>query len=122
MRRTLSVIVSIVLLAGSETPSVFAKDQDEVKKLTDRLLAVPTIRTESGFKASVLVRPGHLYDPVWLMSHNGSVWTNDDGGEEGDKGSQIVAIGKNGALSVVVGLGRLLPATGIGIAPAGFGA
>jgi hypothetical protein len=102
------------------TPFVFATD--EIKRLTDRLLAVPPIRTEPGFTASVLVRPGHLYDPVWLMTHNGSVWTNDDGGEEGDKGSQIVAIGKNGALSVVVELGRLLPVTGMGIAPAGFGA
>ena len=120
MRRTLSMLVSVVLLASGGTPPTFA--QDEVKKLTDRLLAAPTIHTEPGFTASVLVKPGHLYDPVWLMSHNGSVWTNDDGGEKGDRGSQIVAVGKNGALSVVVGLGRLLPVTGMGIAPAGFGA
>ena len=32
-----------------------------------------------------------------------------------------MAIGKDGAISVVVKLGRLLPVTGFGIAPAGFG-
>ena len=120
MRRMLSVIGSIVLLAGMGTPLAVA--QDELKGLMERLLAKPTIQTESGFTASVLVPPGQLYDPVWLMSHNGTVWTNDDGGVEGDKGSQIVAIGKDGALSVVVGLGRLLPTTGFGIAPERFGA
>jgi hypothetical protein len=120
MKKTLSVCLGIVLLACCETPSALAKD--EIQKLTDRLLAVPTIRTEPGFTASVLVKPGHLYDPVWLMAHDGVVWTNDDGGEEGDKGSQIVAISKTGTLSVVVGLGRQLPVTGFGIAPVGFGA
>ena len=70
MRRTFSVLVSTVLLVGIGAPLVFAKD--EVKRLTDRLLAVPTIRTEPGFTASVLVKPGYLYDPVWLMAHNGA--------------------------------------------------
>lgn len=120
MLRILGVLWSAVLLAGIRTPPAFA--QDEVQGLLERLLAVPAIRTEPGFTATVLVQPGHLYDPVWLMTQNGTVWTNDDGGEEGDKGSQIVAIGKDGALSVVVGLGRLLPTTGFGIAPEGFSA
>jgi hypothetical protein len=120
MRGILSVVWSIMLLAGVGTPPALA--ENELKGLLDRLLAKPTIQTEAGFTASVLVPPGKLYDPVWLMSHNGAVWTNDDGGEEGDKGSQIVAIGKDGALSVVVALGRLLPTTGLGVAPAGFGA
>jgi len=71
MRRVLSIIGSLVLLTGSGTSLAFAKD--ELKGLMERLLAVPKIRAESGFKASVLVPPGHLYDPVWLMSHNGEV-------------------------------------------------
>lgn len=119
MHRILSIFGSGLLLVGIATLPALAKD--ELKGLLDRLLAAPTIQTESGFNASILVPPGELYDPVWLMSHNGAVWTNDDDGEEGDKGSQIIAIGKDGNLSVVVGLGRLLPTTGFGIAPAGFG-
>ena len=119
MRRILSVFCSIGLVAGMGTPLTFA--EDELKGLLDRLLATPEIQTESGFSASVLVPPGQLYDPVWLMAHDDSVWTNDDGGEEEGKGSQIVAIGKDGTTSVVVKLGRLLPVTGFGIAPAGFG-
>lgn len=119
MRRILSLLGSVMLLAAAGTQSVFARD--ELKELMARVLAVPKIRAESGFKAAVLVRPGQLYDPVWVATHNGAVWTNDDGGEEGDKGSRIVAISKTGALSDVVGLGRMLPVTGFGIAPEGFG-
>lgn len=119
MRKIVSIFWSGLLLAGSATSLVFA--EDELKGLLDRLLAAPAIQTEAGFTASLLVPPGKLYDPVWLMAHNDAVWTNDDGGEEGDKGSQIVAIGKDGTTSVVVKLGRLLPTTGFGIAPAGFG-
>jgi hypothetical protein len=120
MRKNFATLGGLVLLASVGSRLAFAKD--ELKGLVARLLAVPKIRAESGFTASVLVPPGNLYDPVWLMAHNGVVWTNDDGGEEGDKGSQIVAIGKDGKLSVVVELGRLLPTTGFGIAPEGFGA
>src|SRR5438093_6438531 len=120
MRKTFAILGSLVLLASVGSQLAFAKD--ELEGLVAPLLAVPKIRAESGFTASVLVPPGNLYDPVWLMAHNGVAWTNDDGGEEGDKGSRIVAVGKDGKLSVVVELGRLLPTTGFGIAPEGFGA
>ncbi len=120
MHKIFTAIWATILLVGLGTPLVSAKD--ELKSLTDRLLASPTIHTESGFTASVLVPPGQLYDPLWMVSQNGEVWLNDDGGEEGDKGSRIMAIGKDGALSVIVALGRSLPTTGFGIAPEGFGA
>ncbi len=120
MQRIFTILGSLMLIAGVGSQPAFARD--ELKELMARVLAVPKIQTESGFKASLLVRPGQLYDPVWVMTHNGAVWTNDDGGEEGDKGSRIVAISKAGKLSDVVGLGRMLPVTGFGIAPEGFGA
>ena len=124
MGKIFCIVWSGLLLASSTTSLVFAEDErkGELTGLLDRLLAAPAIQAEAGFSASVLVPPGQLYDPVWLMAHNGAVWTNDDGGEEGDKGSQIVALGKDGTTSVVVELGRLLPVTGFGVAPAGFGA
>lgn len=99
-------------------PPVAAAEADGVVK---RLLASPTITPAVGFRADLLTAPGQLYDPLWLQHHDGAVWLNDDGGEEGDKGSRIVAIGRDGKVAVVVGLGRLLPVTGYGFAPASFG-
>ena len=34
------------------------------KGVVDRLLAPPTIQTEPGFAAKVLIPPGQLYDPL----------------------------------------------------------
>ena len=49
------------------------------------------------------------------------MWFNDDGGEEGDKGSRILALASDGSLRVVVALGRMLPVTGYDFAPPAFG-
>lgn len=87
-----------------------------------RLLAPPTIHGEAGFKAHLLVPPGQLYDPLFMIPRrNGMVWLNDDGGEEDESGSRILAVTREGKVSVVVGLGKLLPVTGVDLAPSGFG-
>jgi len=86
------------------------------------LLASPTVRAEAGFTARLLVAPGQLYDPVFMVPRSdGSVWLNDDGGEQDATGSRIMAISNTGKVSTVVGLGKLLPVTGWDIAPSGFG-
>lgn len=94
---------------------------DEVGALLTRLLQAPTITPAQEFAASMLVAPGKLYDPLWMHRHGDEIWLNDDGGEEGDKGSRILAIADDGSLRVVVALGRLLPVTGFDFAPASFG-
>ena len=119
MKKIRHVLMSLVLLGGMLGTSAFA--DEEIKGLIDRLLAASEVTTEAGFSASMLVPPGELYDPLWMIPHNGTVWLNDDGGEEGDKGSRIMAVGKDGTVSVVVALGRLLPTTGYDVAPQGFG-
>ncbi len=100
------------------TPSFAA---EEVKGLLDRLMAAPTIETEAGFQAEMFIPPGEFYDPLWPHPQGDAVWLNDDGGEEGEKGSRIVSISKDGQISELVGLGRLLPTTGYGVAPESFG-
>ena len=100
------------------TPSFAA---EEVKGLLDRLMAAPTIETEAGFQAEMFIPPGEFYDPLWPHPQGDAVWLNDDGGEEGEKGSRIVSISKDGQISELVGLGRLLPTTGFGVAPESFG-
>jgi hypothetical protein len=113
-------ILALFISAGLLCSHAFA--QEEIQALLDRLLARPTITAESGFSATLLVPPGQLYDPLWMLPQDGAVWLNDDGGEEGEKGSRILSVTKDGTVSVLVGLGRLLPTTGFDVAPEGFGA
>ena len=110
MNKIQRVMTSLVLIGSGLGTSAFSAFADEeIKGLIDRLLAPSKVTTEPGFSASMLVPPGELYDPLWMIPHNGTVWLNDDGGEEGDKGSRIMAIGQDGAVSVVVALGAYCP-------------
>jgi hypothetical protein len=114
-RRLWEVVVGVVLVG------VPVLAQDEMQKLTSRLLAPPAIKAEAGFTAKLLIPPGHLYDPLWMLPRDGTIWMNDDGGEEKDKGSRLLAIDQQGKISVLAGLGKLLPVTGFDVAPASFG-
>ena len=104
--------------APSAAPSAA---QDELDRVLERLMATPNIEVEDGFTARVLIPPGELYDPLFMRDHEGEIWMNDDGGEEGDKGSKIVAVDAEGGISTVIALGRLLPVTSFDIAPSSFG-
>jgi hypothetical protein len=95
--------------------------QAELRRVIAILMAPPKIVAAPGFKAHLLVPPGQLYDPLFPFMYDGAVWLNDDGGVVGDKGSRILAVSPAGQVSVVVGLGKLLPVTGVDLAPAGFG-
>ncbi len=119
LRHACCLATTILGLGGLST-QVFAAE--EVKGLLERLMAAPTIKTVEGFRADMLVPPGEFYDPLWLHLQGDSIWLNDDGGEEGEKGSRIVSISKEGKISELIGLGRLLPVTGYDVAPASFGA
>ncbi|MGE0822765.1 MAG: hypothetical protein AB7G75_23865 [Candidatus Binatia bacterium] len=111
----------ITALAGVSLLNTPALAEEEVKGLLDRLMAAPTVKAEEGFRAEMLIPPGEFYDPLWLHAQGDAVWLNDDGGEEGEKGSRLVSISKAGKISELVGLGRLLPVTGYGVAPESFG-
>lgn len=120
MHRGHRLIVALGISWGVCWTSAFAAE--EVKGLLDRLMAAPTIEAEAGFNAEMFIPPGEFYDPLWPHPQGDAVWLNDDGGEEGEKGSRIVSISKDGQISELVGLGRLLPTTGYGVAPESFGA
>lgn len=60
------------------------------QQLLDRLMTTPTIQTATGFTAKVVVPPGQMYDPLMMHLHEEAVWLNDDGKEEGDKGSRLL--------------------------------
>jgi len=118
MRKFLRVVVGLCVSGGVVFP---ARAEEELQKLINRLLAPPTIQAEPGFIAKLLVPPGHLYDPLWLVPRAGAMWTNDDGREEKDKGSRLFAITREGQISVLADIGKLLPVVGFDVAPQNFG-
>ena len=95
---------------------------EELNQLLARLLAVPTIQTEAGFSASVLIPPGSLYDPFDLHASGATLWVSDDGKEAGDKGGRILTVNTSGAVSVVADIDALLPPVALDMAPPSFGA
>ncbi len=114
MKKLLAWSAAAALIAGG-----FGLLKNNVAMAKD---AAPAIKAEAGFAAKVLVPPGTLYDPLWTAPHGDVVWLNDDGGEKDDTGSRIMAVDRNGAVSVVAGLGKFLPITGWDIAPPKYGA
>jgi hypothetical protein len=114
----LSMIVGCFFSIACLTPA-FA--EEELQTLLERLLAQPTISAETGFAAKVLVSPGHVYDPLIMVPHNGAVLLNDDGKEQGETGSRLLSISPAGQVSVLVDADKLLPVAGFDIAPDGFG-
>ncbi|MGH7963496.1 MAG: hypothetical protein ACRERD_17015, partial [Candidatus Binatia bacterium] len=92
--RNLWCIIAGLCMGGAVASPVQA--EEELKQLIDRLLAPPTIEAQAGFTATVLVAPGSLYDPLFMLPRDGAVWLNDDGKEEKDKGSRLLSIDGQG--------------------------
>src|SRR5215470_19863349 len=95
-----SSLAGMLWLTGA--PFTFA--EDEMKSLSSRLLAPPKLAAEAGFTTKVLIPPGKLYDPLWMLPHGNVVWLNDDGGEENETGSRLLAIDAQGKISILAGL------------------
>jgi hypothetical protein len=93
----------------------------EARAVIDLLLAPPSIAAEPGFSVKLLVAPGELYDPLFMVPRGDTVWMNDDGEESGAHGSRILEFKLNGSFSVLIGANMLLPTTGMDVAPADFG-
>jgi len=112
------------LLWGTMLSSVMVSSgmaEEETKRVVDRILEPPKVQAETGFTAKVLIPPGQLYDPLFMLPRENTVWLNDDGGEEEGKGSRLLAVDQTGNMSPVVGLGKILTMVGFDIAPPSFG-
>jgi hypothetical protein len=116
----ISLSASVLVVIGTLGVGATA-GQAELKRLTARLLTPPTLKPEPGFTARILVPPGNFYDPLWMLQRGNTIWINDDGGEEEDKGSRLLTIDRKGTLTIMAGIGKLLPVTGYDFAPASFG-
>ena len=71
MRPSPAGIVSVLAMLGQAcgtTPQLDIVNRErEIDRVLETLLAPPTIQTEPGFTATVLVPPGELYDPLSLI-------------------------------------------------------
>ena len=75
----------------------------EAQAVVDTLLAPPTIKPEAGFTAKMLIPPGELYDPLFMLPRGDKVWMNDDGRATDGHGSRILAITPEGKIAVLMG-------------------
>ncbi|MBI2802169.1 MAG: hypothetical protein HYX63_18120 [Gammaproteobacteria bacterium] len=107
----------LVAVVGMSSGTTAENPQDRLS----RLLMPPVITAAPGFMANVLIPPGQLYDPLIMLPVGDAIWLNDDGGEEEDKGSRLLALGATGKITVLADIGKLLPTVGFDIAPPGFG-
>jgi hypothetical protein len=93
----------------------------EAQLVIGRLLAAPVTKPEPGFSAKLLVAPGELYDPLFMVPRGDTVWMNDDGKATDGHGSRILSLSPDGKIAVLIGADELLPVTGFDIVPEGFG-
>src|SRR5215210_5627073 len=119
MKQSIGQVIVGLILSGVVVATVGA--DDELKAMLDRVMA-HDIKPAAGFTAKVIVPPGQMYDPLVMHLHGDTVWLNDDGKEEGDKGSRLLSIDTQGKVSVLVDANKMLPiSAGFDIAPDEFG-
>lgn len=119
----IALVTAVVAIAQFATPPLAAARPlgREAQAVVDRLLAPPAIAAQPGFSAKLLVAPGELYDPLFMVPRGNIVWMNDDGKEIGAHGSRILEFKLDGRFRVMVDADKLLPTTGLDVAPVGFG-
>jgi hypothetical protein len=93
----------------------------EAQSVIDTLLAPPMIKAEPGFRAKMLIPPGELYDPLFMVPWGSTILMNDDGKAIGDHGGRILSITPQGEVSVVMDADQLLPIIVFDEAPQSFG-
>ncbi len=99
----------------------FPAQSNELDDMLEAMLS-PEITPAPGFSAEMLVGPGELYDPLVMRAVGDAVWLNDDGKEEGSKGSRMIAVGARGTVKVLVDADKMVPiSAGFDVAPAYFG-
>jgi hypothetical protein len=93
----------------------------EAQAVIDKLLAVPAIRPEASFRAKMLIPPGELYDPLFMVPRGATILMNDDGKATDGHGSRVLSVAPEGRISVLMEADKLLPVLGFDVAPQGFG-
>jgi hypothetical protein len=113
-----------VLISGSAfiTPAYSA--ETEWERLGKEILVQPPLMAEPGFQVKLVVPPGELYDPLYIIPRGEGAWVSDDGGASPTgslTGGQLVEVSATGEVKVLVKRGDVHPPVGIDIAPKSFG-
>jgi hypothetical protein len=111
----------VILGCAAATVAAASAMGREAQLVINDLLASPVIKPQPGFNAKLLVRPGELYDPLFMVARDHSVWMNDDGKATDGHGSRILSLSLDGNISVLTGADKLLPVTGFDVVPDSFG-
>jgi hypothetical protein len=118
----LALIFAGTVFASAAIPANARPIGHEAQALMDTLLAPPVIKPERGFKAKMLIPPGELYDPLFMLPYHGTILLNDDGKEIRGHGSRMLEVTPHGKLTTLMDADQLLPVIGFDLAPSGFGA
>ena len=115
---TIQLFAIIGCVAAAATASAVGR---EAQLVISRLLAPPVIKAEPRFNAKLLVPPGELYDPLFMVPRGDTVWMNDDGKATDGHGSRVLSLSLDGKVSLLIGADKLLPVTGFDVVPDSFG-
>jgi len=120
--RIAKLVAQLLAIAGGIAAAATASAVGrEAQLVIGRVLAPPVIKAEPGFSAKLLVPPGELYDPLFMVPRDGTVWMNDDGKAADGHGSRILSLTPDAKISVLMGADKLLPVTGFDVVPDNFG-
>jgi hypothetical protein len=101
---------------------VLAQQGAELQRLLSRLLATPPLKAGDGFTVRLLIPPGELYDPLFMIPQGTSALLSDDGGVKSGKQSRLLSVDPQGKITVLADIGTVDLLIGIGIAPPSYGA
>src|SRR6266568_1656131 len=105
MRRAATIVVCLLTLAVAAVAARQAAQfpPDAIPGTAAKgeggpaIYETPRIHTVPGLNATVVVPPGTMYDPLYVIPRpDGSVWVNDDGGVSGERGGYVWVVDKNG--------------------------
>ncbi|HVN91060.1 MAG TPA: hypothetical protein VMT61_14705 [Candidatus Binataceae bacterium] len=113
----LAIVFEIVMVPSADARPLAR----EAQAVIDRLVAVPVITPEPGFSAKMLIAPGELYDPLFMVPRGTTILLNDDGKATDGHGSRVLSVTPEGKLSVLMDADQLLPVAGFDLAPQSFG-
>ena len=127
MRWGLPVVLAVAAACATlPVARPVARSTGELSRALASILAPPPITTAPGFSATIVVPVGGMHDTMSVLPRDGGVfWINDDGGAARpglDRGGFVWRFdSRTGRVSRLVDATKMLPSTGMGLAPEGFG-
>ena len=120
--KTGKLLARLFVIVGCIVPAAAAYAIGrEAQLVIGSMLEQPVIEAQPGLKATLVVPPGELYDPLFMVSRGDGLWMNDDGIATDGHGSRVLSVSLDGKIAVLIGADKLRPVTGFDLAPAGFG-